>query len=98
MDSLIVMVNHPAKEILLYPNDQNTMKKIRESLSVILPDSSLKILSTLISCLPSESKELLHKNGIFISTPTSKPPLFNYASFFKVLSIEKIDEIIISNL
>src|SRR5204863_4624004 len=36
----------------------------------------LSILSTLISCLPSESKELLNKNGIFISTPTSKPPLF----------------------
>src|SRR4051812_28699364 len=57
---------------------------------------SLKILSTLIACLPIESKDLLHKNGIFISTPTSKPPLFNYASFFKVLSIGKIDEIIIS--
>src|SRR6059058_120759 len=33
------------------------------------------ILSTLISCLPIESKELLYKKGIFISTPTSKPPL-----------------------
>src|SRR5437764_6364691 len=38
------------------------------------------VLSTLISCLPDESKELLHKNEIFISAPTSKPPLFNYAS------------------
>src|SRR5436305_14092701 len=38
------------------------------------------MLSTLISCLPNESKELLHKNEIFISTPTSKPPLFNYAA------------------
>src|SRR5436190_13567905 len=57
---------------------------------------SLAILSTLVACLPGESKELLHKNGIFISTPTLKPPVFNYASFSKVLSIEKIDEIIIS--
>src|SRR4051794_29620966 len=42
------------------------------------------ILSTLISCLPNESKELLHKNEIFISTistPTLKPPLFNYVAF-----------------
>src|ERR1700761_8373510 len=48
------------------------------------------ILSTLIACLPSESKELLHKNKIFISTPTSKPLLFNYASLCKVLSINDI--------
>src|SRR6266542_6474526 len=34
------------------------------------------ITSTLINCLPDESKELLNKNGIFISTPTSKSPLF----------------------
>src|SRR5436190_23288261 len=40
--------------------------------------------STLISCLPNESKEILSNNGIFISTPTSKPPIFNYASFCKV--------------
>ena len=52
------------------------------------------ILSTLISCLPNESKELIHNNEIFISTPTSKPPLFNYAAFCKVLSIYNIGEII----
>src|SRR6185437_3364615 len=45
------------------------------------------ILSTLIACLPNESKELLYKNKISISLPTSKPPVFNYASFCKVLSI-----------
>ncbi|RIA83779.1 hypothetical protein C1645_833258 [Glomus cerebriforme] len=48
------------------------------------------ILSTLIACLPNESKELLFKNGIFISTPTSKPPLFNYPTFCKVLSIKEL--------
>ena len=42
------------------------------------------ILSTLISCLPNESKELLQKNEIFISTPL-KTPLFNYTAFCKVL-------------
>ena len=53
------------------------------------------ILSTLVSCLPNKSKELLHKNEIFISTPTSKPPLFNYPSFCKILSIDKLCLIII---
>src|ERR1043165_1796410 len=52
------------------------------------------ILSTLIACLPNDSKELLYKNRIFISTPTSKPPLFNYVSFCKVLSTHKIGRII----
>src|SRR3954471_8748001 len=41
-------------------------------------DVSSQILNTLISCLPNESKELLQKNEISISTPTSKYPLFNY--------------------
>src|SRR5436190_20615753 len=52
------------------------------------------ILSTLVSCLPNESKEFLLKNEIFISTPTSKPPLFNYVSFCKVLSVNDISRII----
>src|ERR1044072_1786286 len=55
---------------------------------------SSAILSTLIACLPNDSKELLHKNEIFISTPTPKPPLFNYVSFYKVLPIDKIGWII----
>ncbi|RIA81095.1 hypothetical protein C1645_837526 [Glomus cerebriforme] len=45
---------------------------------------------TLIACLPNESKEILNNNGINISTPTSKPPIFNYASFCKFLSIYQI--------
>src|SRR6266498_1903907 len=53
-----------------------------------------QILSTLVACLPDESKDFLHKNGIFITTPTLKPPLFNYASFCKVLSTHEIDLII----
>jgi hypothetical protein len=52
------------------------------------------IFSTLIACLPNESKELLHKNRIFISTPTSKSPLFNYVAFCKVLSICGIGRIV----
>src|SRR5437762_6301511 len=58
------------------------------------PSVDAAILNTLVACLPSESKELLNKNVIFISTPTSKPPLFNYAAFCKVLSIYKICETI----
>ena len=59
-----------------------------------IPSVDAAILSTLVTCLPSESKELLNKNEISISTPTSKPPLFNYAAFCKVLSIYKICETI----
>ncbi|RIA86227.1 hypothetical protein C1645_878806 [Glomus cerebriforme] len=47
-------------------------------------------LRTLITCLPNESKEILYNNGIIISTPTSKPPMFNYASFCKFLSFYQI--------
>src|SRR3984957_12125136 len=57
--------------------------------------SQQALLSTLIACLPDESRDLLHKDRIFIAaTPTTKPPLFNYARFLKVLSIYDIDIII----
>src|ERR1043165_8527905 len=49
---------------------------------------------TLIACLPNESKEILHENGITISTPISKPPMFNYAAFCKILSINRVNYII----
>ncbi|CAB4387422.1 unnamed protein product [Rhizophagus irregularis] len=52
------------------------------------------ILSTLVACLPNESKELLYKNKIFIQTPTSKLPLFNYVNFCKVLSIYEIVKLV----
>ena len=45
---------------------------------------------TLVACLPRESIETLHGNGIFIQAPTSKPPMFNYAAFCKSLSIYAI--------
>ncbi len=56
-------------------------------------DASSQIFNTLIACLPNESKDILNKNGIFIATPSWKP-LFNYASFCKILSIRDIDLII----
>jgi hypothetical protein len=51
---------------------------------------SIRNYNTLIACLPNESKEILLKNGVIISTPTSKPPMFNYATFCKVLSIDQV--------
>src|SRR3954449_7688846 len=47
----------------------------------------------LISCLPNESKEILHNSGIVISTSTSKP-LFNYATFCNALSIDYVNDMI----
>ncbi|RIA80118.1 hypothetical protein C1645_839266 [Glomus cerebriforme] len=52
------------------------------------------LLNTLISCLPNESKVLLNDHGIL----TQKSSLFNYASFCKVLSIDKIIEMIYYNI
>ena len=51
---------------------------------------SVSNFSTLVACLPNESKEVLYENGIIISTPTSKSPTFNYASFCRVLSINRV--------
>ncbi|GBB98782.1 hypothetical protein RclHR1_03320008 [Rhizophagus clarus] len=45
---------------------------------------------TLISCLSDESKEILSNNGIIILNSTSKPPMFDYASFCKVLSVDSV--------
>src|SRR5690348_16159552 len=44
----------------------------------------------LIACLPNESKEILSRSGITILTPTPKPPIFDYASFCKRLSISQV--------
>src|SRR6266540_2222321 len=55
------------------------------------PDVSSKIFNTLITCLPNESKDLLYKNEILVTTLTWKPSLFNYASFCKDLSIHKMN-------
>src|ERR1051325_4210937 len=52
---------------------------------------SIRNYSTLIACLPNESKEILYKGGINTSISTSRPPMFNYATFCKVLSIYLVD-------
>src|SRR6266496_1046882 len=43
--------------------------------------------NTLIACLPNESKEILYNNEIIFSTSASKPPIFNYVSICKFLSV-----------
>ncbi|PKY25970.1 hypothetical protein RhiirB3_528264 [Rhizophagus irregularis] len=57
-------------------------------------DISTSIITTLIGCLPKESKKLLIKNGVNITIMVRKPPLFNYASFCKSISICKINKMI----
>src|ERR1700743_566473 len=51
---------------------------------------SIRNYNTLIACLPNESKKILYKNGIITSTSTPNPPMFNYSSFCKVLSVYQI--------
>src|SRR6266480_3262915 len=51
---------------------------------------NIRNYNTLIACLPNDSKEILYKNGIITSTSTSNPPMFNYSSFCKVLSVDQI--------
>jgi len=53
--------------------------------------TNIQNYKTLITCLPNESKEILYKNGIIISTLTSKPPLFNYVAFIKILNFNMIE-------
>src|SRR5436189_4203069 len=52
---------------------------------------SIRNYSTLITCLPNESKEILYNNGIITSTSISKPPMFNYSSFCKVLLVDQLN-------
>src|SRR4051794_34318627 len=46
---------------------------------------------TFIACLSNESKEILYENGIIISPPTSKSPMFNYVSFCKDISVRLVE-------
>jgi hypothetical protein len=51
---------------------------------------SVRNYKTFFSFLPDESKEILYRNEIIISTQSSKPPLFNYVSFIKSFNISDI--------
>src|SRR5438045_8868799 len=50
---------------------------------------SIRNYNTLIACLPNESKR---KEIIISLSLTSKPPMFNYATFCKVLSIKEVND------
>ncbi len=54
--------------------------------------TSIQNYNTLVACLPNESKKILFKNQIIISTSISKPPSFNYVAFIKSFSLNKIVE------
>src|SRR6266545_7191232 len=54
----------------------------------------LSILSTLIACLPNESKNFLNIHEISIPTPTSNLPSFDYISFIKVLLFRRMERIV----
>ncbi|GES78802.1 hypothetical protein GLOIN_2v440448 [Rhizophagus clarus] len=55
-------------------------------------DKSEKLLNTILSCLPSSSKQILIDNNIEL--PSSNPPLFNYISFCEFPKSEIIDKFI----
>src|ERR1051325_7496864 len=62
-------------------------------ISVRISWRRIRSYSALIACLSNESKENLHRGEIIItSLSTSKPPMFNYASFCKVLSIKDVSD------
>ncbi|CAB4387424.1 unnamed protein product [Rhizophagus irregularis] len=86
-----LLVNHLWCEISVRILWRNIWDFNRQQCSLKVASS---ILSTLIACLPNESKKLLYDNDIFISTPTSKPLLFNYAAFCKVISIYEFNRMI----
>src|SRR5688500_18685425 len=53
---------------------------------------NIQNFNTLITLLSDESKKVLSSNKIIITTPPSKPILFNYLAFIKNLSINEIIE------
>ena len=54
--------------------------------------TSIQNYHTLIVCLPfclsDESKEVLRKNNVILSTPNSRPPIFNYVKYVRSLSCD----------
>ncbi|GBB90993.1 hypothetical protein RclHR1_18080003 [Rhizophagus clarus] len=63
------------------------------SVRILWKDSSNyspQTFRTLIICLLNESKEDISKNKNNLSSPIPKPPMFNYASFCKILSVHEI--------
>jgi hypothetical protein len=54
-----------------------------------------KFSNTILSCLPTSSKQLLFDNNIKLPLTTfSKPPTFNYVSLCKFLTFETINKIV----
>ncbi|GBC41985.2 hypothetical protein GLOIN_2v1655883 [Rhizophagus irregularis DAOM 181602=DAOM 197198] len=67
----------------------------RNTKNWLLSDKSTQTLfTTLLSCLPEDSKKLLSDNGIIIPPPTAQPLLFEYAAFCRRLSYNDINYVI----
>src|SRR4051812_17799323 len=62
----------------------------RKNLVGNIENYSISNYNTLISLLPDESKEIFCKNGYINLVPTPKFPTFDYASFCKILSIQRV--------
>src|SRR6266542_4950625 len=83
-------------EIFKYLNDKVSLhscllvNRLWCEISVRILWTNIQNYYTLIACLPNESKQVLRQNKILISTPISNPPLFNYETFIKNLSIAEI--------
>ncbi|RIA88721.1 hypothetical protein C1645_825958 [Glomus cerebriforme] len=84
-------------EIFEYLEEDKTLcscilvNKLWCKISVRILWRRIRNYNTLITCLPNESKEVLSRNGIIISTSTSEHPMFNYASFCKYISIYDVN-------
>ena len=78
-DSFIVMINNPAKQILLYPNNQEVKRKMGSSVLMMLPDSSLQYLArTYRSSVQEEGgrkKIELKSRGMIFGTDLPKETL-----------------------
>src|ERR1700752_594896 len=85
-------------EIFVYLEDEEILdscllvNQLWCEVSVRILWRKIRNYNTLIACLPINSKEILCRNRIFISTPTSNPPLFNYVTFVQILSIGKLSQ------
>lgn len=73
---------------ILWRNTKNWL------LSQFNDKSTQTLFTTLLSCLPEDSKKLLSDNGIIIPPPTAQPLLFEYAAFCRRLSYNDINYVI----
>src|ERR1044071_5170935 len=89
-DDASVTLLQPKKENHAALNSCLLVSRLWCEVSVRILWKTIQNYKTLVACLPNESKDTLQRNGIIISTPASKPLLFNYVAFVRSLSITVI--------